>query len=80
VTITQTYTNFSDAATTRAKYVFPVPARAAVCAFELCLSDGQVITAVAKDNDQALKEFERASREGRIAGIVDWATDDGEHL
>jgi len=76
VTITQTYTNLSEAATDRAKYVFPVPARAAVCVFELRLADGEVITAVAKDNDQAVQEFERATREGKIAGLVEWVTDD----
>ena len=76
VTLQQTFVNTSDVATNRTKYVFPVPARAAVCAFDMHFADGRVIKGVAKEKALATKEFENALRVGKTAGLLDWVTDD----
>ncbi|KAI6101003.1 hypothetical protein EV401DRAFT_2105632 [Pisolithus croceorrhizus] len=43
IVLTQVFENESDQPTARAKYVFPLPERSAVCAFELEHADGRVI-------------------------------------
>ncbi|KAJ3482315.1 hypothetical protein NLI96_g7056 [Meripilus lineatus] len=76
VTLSQVFLNPLKAPTFRAKYVFPVPARAAVCAFEMRTEDGRVITGVAKEKEKAAAEHKAAIRQGRMTGLVEWATDD----
>jgi hypothetical protein len=76
VTLRQKFSNASELPTSRAKYVFPVPARAAVCAFEMHLADGRVITSVSKEKELAAQEHMAAIREGKASGLVDWVTDD----
>ena len=78
VLLTQRYVNNAPSATARAKYVFPVPSRAAVCAFELTHADGRVIVGEAKEKTQAADEHAEALKEGRVTALVEWATDDGE--
>lgn len=73
----QTYANTSEVSTSRAKYVFPVPSRAAVCAFEMEHSDGRVIYGVSKEKLKAAEEHEAAIREGKFTGLLEWVTDDG---
>ena len=75
VTLRQKYSNPSELATGHAKYVFPVPARAAVCAFEMHFADGRVVTGVAKEKQQASEEYKAAVREGKASALVDWVTD-----
>jgi hypothetical protein len=77
VALKQTFSNSSDSATGSAKYVFPVPASAAVCAFELQFEDGSVVTGVAKEKKLASKEYDDAVRAGKPSGLVDWVADDG---
>jgi Vault protein inter-alpha-trypsin domain len=76
VTLRQKFSNASELPTSRAKYVFPVPARAAVCAFEMHFADGRVITGVSKEKELAAQEHMAAIREGKASGLVDWVTDD----
>ncbi|THG97065.1 hypothetical protein EW026_g4879 [Hermanssonia centrifuga] len=76
VTLTQTFWQCSPLATSRAKYVFPVPARAAVCGFEMHTEDGRSITAVAKEKEEARREHEQAMQQGRMTGLVEHVTDD----
>ncbi|KIK70397.1 hypothetical protein GYMLUDRAFT_32399 [Collybiopsis luxurians FD-317 M1] len=76
VTLAQTFANFSEHATSKAVYHFPVPASAAICAFEMRLGDGRMIKGVSKDNKVAVEEFERAVQEGREASLLKWITDD----
>jgi hypothetical protein len=76
VDIIQTFSNPSNQPTPRAKYVFPVPARSAVCAFDMSTSSGQAIVGVAKDSAQAKSEFEAAMQEGKKAALVERITDD----
>ena len=77
VTLCQVFENKSDEPTTRAKYVFPIPAQAAVCAFEMCTEDGRTITGVVKEKMKAAAIHENAIKQGRMTGLVEWATDDG---
>lgn len=76
VTLTQSYVNPSEHATSKAVYHFPVPALAAICAFEMRLGNGKVIKGISRNNKEALVEFENAAREGREASLLKWVTDD----
>jgi Vault protein inter-alpha-trypsin domain len=76
VTLKQTFTNPSDIAINETKYVFPVPARAAVCAFEMHFADGRRIIGVSKEKAQAAREYQAAVQAGKAAALVDWVTDD----
>ncbi|KAL1672979.1 hypothetical protein EV122DRAFT_223607 [Schizophyllum commune] len=77
VTVKQIYSNPSEHPTARAKYCFPVPAGAAVCAFEMIrASDGRKIQAVAREREQARVDFERAVSAGEDAGLLEYVTDD----
>ncbi len=57
--------------------MFPVPARAAVCGFEMRTEDGRSITAVAKEREEAQREHEQAIQQGMMTGLVEHVTDDG---
>ncbi|KAH7920866.1 hypothetical protein BV22DRAFT_1073258 [Leucogyrophana mollusca] len=76
ISLTQVFNNASETPTGRAKYVFPLPARAAVCAFELELANGRIITGIAKEKAEAAQTFEQAIETGRAAGLVEYVTDD----
>lgn len=78
VTITQQFWQYSTVGLSRAKYVFPVPARAAVCGFEMTAEDGTVITAVAKEKEEARREHETAIAQGFMTGLVEHVTDDSK--
>ena len=78
VTLTQSFWQYSLESTDRWKYVFPVPASAAVCAFEMRTEDGRDIVAVAKEKETARKEYEQAVEDGRVTGLVEQVTDDGK--
>jgi hypothetical protein len=39
--------------------------------------DGHVIVGIAKEKELAAEEHERALREGKASGLVEWATNDG---
>jgi hypothetical protein len=69
VTLKQTFINPSDVMTDQTKYVFPVPAHAAVCAFEMHFKDS-------KEKAQAAREYETAVQAGKAAALVDWVADD----
>ena len=40
--------------------------------------DGKIIKAIAKEKEQARKEYDASIRQGRTAGLIEHATDDGE--
>jgi hypothetical protein len=71
------YRNESDERSPRSKYVFPVPARAAVCAFSMIREDRNLIYGVAKEKSRAAEEYEAGMREGKFSGLVNWVSDDG---
>ncbi|KAG1755252.1 uncharacterized protein EDB91DRAFT_1242451 [Suillus paluster] len=72
VMLSQVFVNTSESPTSRAKYVFPLPARAAVCGFELEHADGQVIVGVAKEKSEAASSTLGARN---TAGHVEWVTE-----
>ncbi|KAG7090790.1 hypothetical protein E1B28_009874 [Marasmius oreades] len=76
VILTQVFSNPSDHPTSRAVYYFPVPANAAVCGFEMSLSDGRVVRATCKEKTQAEEDFETALSQGRQAAMLEWVSDD----
>ncbi|GLB36532.1 putative vault protein inter-alpha-trypsin domain [Lyophyllum shimeji] len=76
VTLSQIYSNPLDMMTTRCKYMFPVPASAAICAFRMTTSNGRTVTGVAKEKDTAQEEYEAALRQGNFTGLVNYVTDD----
>lgn len=78
ITITQHFLHYAPNAVERAKYVFPVPARSAVCAFKMTAPDGTVIAAVAKEKDQAKREHENAISQGFTTALVEHVSDDSE--
>ncbi|CAL1710161.1 unnamed protein product [Somion occarium] len=72
----QVFSNLASENTPRAKYVFPVPARSAVCAFEMHTEDGRMIRGIAKERQQAKEEHVQALNDGKLTSLVEWATDD----
>jgi hypothetical protein len=76
VVLSQVFENESESPTGRAKYVFPLPASAAACAFELEHADGRVIFGIAKEKSEAAEAFQSALNAGKTAGLVEWVTDD----
>lgn len=72
----QTYSNPLGTLTGRCKYMFPVPATAAVCAFHMETSDGRIVEGVAKDREVAQREYESAVRANQLAGLINYATND----
>ncbi len=79
VFLTQTFQNESED-DFRAKYIFPVPARAAICAFEMETERGEVIRGIVEEKGVAAAKHKRAMEEGKVTGLVAWATDDGTSL
>ena len=61
----------------RAKFVLPVPAGAAVCAFQMETSDGKLVVGQVKEKSEAESVFATAVQQGKTAGLVNWAGDDG---
>ena len=78
VTVTQHFWQCSSDRAQKAKYVFPVPARAAVCGFEMTTEDGTVIAAVAKEKEQAKREHEAAISQGYTTALVEHVSDDSK--
>lgn len=78
IVLTQTFYNPSNEPTGRAKYVFPLPANAAVCAFELELEDGSAIIGEVKGKDEAALAFSRAVEQGKTSALVERMTGDSE--
>ena len=76
VDVIQTFYNPSRDSTPRAKYLFPLPAQAAVCAFDMGTSFGRVIVGVAKEKQQAQEDFEQAIQRGKKTALVEWGTGD----
>jgi len=70
-TVRQTFRN-TGPATIEATYVFPLPERATVDAFELRVGD-RVIRSVVRERAEARTEYETARSEGRKAGLVEFA-------
>ncbi len=80
VVLTQVFLNNLSSPSPRAKYVFPVPSGAAVCAFQMCTSDDRLIIGVAKEKNKASKEHKEAVLEGKETALVEWVSDDSAYV
>jgi hypothetical protein len=78
VTVTQTYRNESDELTPRVNYVFPVPSRAAICAFSMMTGDNHLVYAQAKERLEATQEFEAAVDEEKAAALQEQVSSDSQ--
>ena len=80
VTLTQHFANINHAGVPiETKYIFPVPAGGAVCAFEMRTADGKLVVGEVKEAEQAKKEFEEAIAHKKTAGLLAKAAPDGMH-
>lgn len=78
VIVTQRYENELDEPTPMARYVFPVPSRAAICAFSMMTGDGRLVYAEAKDKVKATEEFEAAVGERKAAALQEQVSGDSQ--
>ncbi|KAJ2933576.1 hypothetical protein H1R20_g3512, partial [Candolleomyces eurysporus] len=76
ITLTQRFYNATPNRTGRAKYCFPVPASAAICAFQFKSSDGRILRGECKEKDLAQEQYEAAVASGQMAGLLEYVTDD----
>ncbi|KAJ2933575.1 hypothetical protein H1R20_g3513, partial [Candolleomyces eurysporus] len=76
ITLTQRFYNATPNRTGRAKYCFPVPDSAAICAFQFKSSDGRVLRGECKERDLAQEQYEAAVASGQMAGLLEYVTDD----
>ncbi|KAG1770300.1 hypothetical protein EV702DRAFT_672574 [Suillus placidus] len=72
--LSQVFENESESPTSHAKYVFPLPASTASCAFELKHDDGRIITGVAKEKSEVAEAFYGAADARKSAGLVELFT------
>ncbi|KAI0058597.1 hypothetical protein BV25DRAFT_1890952 [Artomyces pyxidatus] len=77
IVLAHTFANTEENATKEAKFMFPVPASAAVCAFQMETSSGGLVVGVVKERSEAQAAYAAAVDAGsKMAGIVNWAADD----
>ncbi|KAJ2919282.1 hypothetical protein MD484_g1078, partial [Candolleomyces efflorescens] len=76
VTLIQRFYNATPNRTGRAKYCFPVPASAAICAFQFEASDGRILRGECKEKGLAQEQYEAAVASGQTAGLLEYVTDD----
>ncbi|SCV70552.1 BQ2448_3314 [Microbotryum intermedium] len=75
VKLVQEYQNETNE-TQDCSYVFPVPDRAAVCAFEMVKHDGTKVKGIVKEKQVAKKEYDEAKDEGKLASLLVQETPD----
>ncbi|GAA5929867.1 hypothetical protein JCM10213_002807 [Rhodosporidiobolus nylandii] len=75
VQLRQVYRNDSSS-TLDAAYVFPVPDRAAVCAFAMVKQDGSRVVGVVEEKEEARQQYEEAVQAGKLASLAEQATPD----
>ena len=78
VFLNQRYSHDGSDTLPEAYYVFPVPARAAVCSFEVKTRDGVELKGVVKELSQAKEEYEEARSKGWLTGFLEQFRQDGE--
>ncbi|KAF8512082.1 hypothetical protein BU17DRAFT_96585 [Hysterangium stoloniferum] len=69
--LSQTYIYNGPIMLAEAYYVFPVPARAAVCSFRMQTNEGVMLEGVVKEISDAEKDYEQAISENRLAGLLE---------
>lgn len=78
VELTQIYSNADVLQNAGARYLFPIPDNAAVCAFRMETADGRAVRSVVKEKELAKQEFKGAVKSGKWAGLLEEITGDGE--
>ncbi|EPT01795.1 hypothetical protein FOMPIDRAFT_1059549 [Fomitopsis schrenkii] len=77
VTLIQHFTNTNRTdVPVQVKYVFPVPAGGAVCAFEMRTADGKLVVGKVKEAKQAETEYKEAIARNQTAGLLAKAAPD----
>ncbi|KAJ7058071.1 von Willebrand factor type A domain-containing protein [Mycena amicta] len=75
VKLTQTYSN--DAAfAIEATYMFPIPARAAVCSFVMIKQDGTRVVGIVQEKQEARETYNAAVAAGQQASLLEQQTPD----
>ncbi|KAF8578905.1 hypothetical protein K439DRAFT_1620948 [Ramaria rubella] len=80
VVLSQVYSHEGQDILPEAYYVFPVPARAAVCSFEMHTRNGDRLKGVVKELSQAKEDYEEARRRGWLTGLLEQFRQDGRTL
>ncbi|BGP31178.1 hypothetical protein JCM10296v2_002942 [Rhodotorula toruloides] len=75
VQLTQTYHNESST-TLSCSYMFPVPARSAVCGFAMVKQDGTRVVGVVQEKEEARVTYDEAVKEGKLASLTEQASPD----
>lgn len=79
VTLTQTFeTGPAHGLLYSAKYQFPLPENAAVCAFEMRFQNGKVTRLATKERNKAEDAYFKASHAGRAVGLTGRCSDNSE--
>jgi Vault protein inter-alpha-trypsin domain len=78
VVLQQLYSHNGSNLLPEAYYVFPVPARAAVCRFELKTKNGVELKGVVKELSQAKEDYEEARSKGWFSGFLEQFRQDGK--
>jgi hypothetical protein len=77
VALAQRYKNDYPAAIS-GTYIFPVPARAAICGFSFVRGDGKKVLGAVKEKDEAKAEYDAAKAAGKTAALGEEQTKDGK--
>jgi Vault protein inter-alpha-trypsin domain len=80
VMLSQLYQYSGSDALPETYYVFPVPARAAVCSFEMKSNNGVRLKGVVKELSQAKEEYQDARSKGLLTGLLEQFRQDGMSL
>ena len=80
IELKQVFANVDAVYNTEARYIFPVPANAAVCAFRMETGDGRVVRGIVKELVKAQNEYKDAVSKGKWAGLLEQVTGDGMYL
>ncbi|BGP23824.1 von Willebrand domain containing protein [Rhodotorula toruloides] len=75
IQLTQVYHNDTPS-TLSCSYMFPVPARSAVCGFAMVRQDGTRVVGVVQEKEEARVTYEDAVKEGKLASLTEQATPD----
>ena len=77
VELIQVYRNTTSSSNAEARYIFPIPANAAVCAFKMTSEDGREIKGVVKKLETANREYDAAVENNIWAGLLERLSGDG---
>jgi Vault protein inter-alpha-trypsin domain len=80
VSIRQVYQHHGSDTRSETFYVFPVPARAAVCSFEMKTSNGTRLKGIVKELSQAQEDYQEARKKGWLTGLLEQFRQDGMNL